>query len=145
MQPAFVVTNGGLDESLNYIQLYRTKEQALSYARLMRINASHNVYEISVPEGEESISVMFTHVNKTKMANYVESQAECTKMAMAYYKDQYREYLSECYRTKSCDYKHLRIKSCVLFQPNCSILQLFSEHSHRLSFSCFSDVEYCEE
>ena len=145
MQPAFVVTNGGLEEANNYVQLYRSKEEATSYTRLMRINPAHNIYEVEVPEREESISIMFTHKNKQKTAEYVSSQSECVRLSTAYYKEKYEEYLAESLRTKSCDYKHPRIKSCILFQPNCTILQLFGESSGQLSFSCFSDVEYCEE
>ena len=145
MQSAFVVSNGGLEESYNYVQLYRTREEAVGYAHLMRINPTQNIYEIIVPEREENINIMFTHKNKQKTAEYVSSQSECVRMATTYYKEKYEEYLVESLRTKSCDYKHQRNKSCILFQPNCTILQLFGESSKQLSFSCISDVEYCEE
>lgn len=145
MQSAFVVTNGGLEESYNYVQLYRTKGEAVSYALLMHINPVNNIYEIQVPEREESINIMFTHKNKQKSAEYVTSQSECVRMATAYYKENYEEYLQESLQTKSSNYKHHRIKSCILFQPNCTILQLFGESSKQFSFSCISDVEYCEE
>lgn len=145
IQPAFVVSNGGLEESYNYVQLYRTKEEAINYALLMRISPTNNIYEIQVPEREESINIMFTHKNKRKSAEYVTSQSECVRIANAYYRSKYEEYLEESLRTKSCNYKHMRVKSCTLFQPNCTILQLFGESGAQLSFSCISDVEYCEE
>ena len=105
MQSAFVVTNGGLEESYNYVQLYRTKGEAVSYALLMHINPVNNIYEIQVPEREESINIMFTHKNKQKSAEYVTSQAECVRMATAYYKENYEEYLQESLQTKSSNYK----------------------------------------
>jgi len=142
MQSAFIVTNGGLEESNNYAQLFRTREEADAYTRLMRINPKYNIYEIEAPEREECISVMFTHTNKKKTAQYVTSQAECTSIATAYFKQKYDEYLAESLRTKSCNYQHMRIKSCLLFQPNCTILQLFGESSGLTSFSCISDIEY---
>jgi len=145
MQSAFVVTNGGLEESNNYVQLYRSKEEAINYTRLMRINPNRNIYEIEVPEREESISIMFTHKNKSKIGEYVTCQSECMRIATAYYKEKYSEYHAESVRTKSCDYQHQRIKSVLLFQPNCTILQLFGGSESQISFSCISDIRYCDE
>ena len=148
MQSAFIVTNGGLDETNNFAQLFRTKEEAEDYARLMRINARNNMYEVEVPEREEQFSVLITHENKRKSVQYVSSQEEGCSLATGYYKEKYDEYLAESLRTKSCNYSHQRVKSVLLFQPNCTILQLFGggmEGAIRgASFSCISGIKYEE-
>ena len=144
MQSAFIVTNGGLEENNNYAQLFRTKEEAEDYARLMRLNAQNNIYKIEVPEREEQISVLITHQNKRKSAQYVSSQEEGFGVVTDYYKEKYDEYLAESLRAKSCNYKHQRVKSVLLFQPNCAILQLFGESIRGASFSCISGIKYEE-
>lgn len=143
MQSAFIVTNGGLEKNNNYIQMFRTNEEAYAYARLMRINTSHNLYEIDVPEREEVVSIMVTHdmSKKTKTVSYTESQEECFKRASSYYKTQYDEYLAESERTKSWTYEHQKNKVELIFQPCCTILQLFGTNGQH-SFVCFSNVRF---
>ena len=142
MQSAFIVTNGGLEETNNFAQLFRTKEEAVAYARLLRINITYNLYEIDVPEREECVSIMFTHSDKKKTAQYVSSQEECFRIVSSYHKEKYDEYLEESLLNKRCDYRHTRVNSTLVFQPNCTILQVFGGGRGQLSFSCISGIGY---
>jgi hypothetical protein len=142
MQSVFIVTNGGLEQTNNFAHLFRTKEEAINYAQLLRINIKYNLYEIDAPEREELISIMFTHSDKKKTAQYVSSQEECFRLISSYHKEKYDKYFEDSLANKICDYRHTRVNSTLIFQPNCTILQVFGEERGQLSFSCISGIGY---